>query len=294
MIIDRHPHNNINFCHIAPTKFLADYTSTNGAHLLLAHLVEEDPAYADYYANLNDGRLKILDNSAFEMFKRGQEMYPSNKLVEMGKKCKADVIVLSDYPRMPWQVTVDAAHNLIPEFKDAGFGTFFVPQSELGDVDGILKSYQWALENEEVDLIGVSILGCPTAFNIVEQKYDSQVSDPAFRLQRFLSRWKMFRTLEDAGLLQYESAIKRFHCLGMTDGPQEIDLLKEYTQYIYSWDSSAAVWAGLNGVKFDTSPSGLRYGKVESEVDFGYAHDVQSMRACVMNNIQVIDNLCQK
>ena len=114
-MIDRNPYNPINFCHIAPTKHLAEATATNGAHLLLAHLVEEDPRYTEYYANLDDGKLKIMDNSAFEMFKHGKPMYPSEKLAELGEKCATDYIVLTDYPKDDWQRTRDKAIEMRSE-----------------------------------------------------------------------------------------------------------------------------------------------------------------------------------
>lgn len=281
----------VKFCHISPTKFLSNFTTTNGAHLLLAHLVEEDPAYADYYANLDDSKVKILDNSAFEMYKRGEPMYDSSKLITMAKRCKADIIVLSDYPKQPWTKTKLAAENLIPQFKDSGFGTFYVPQGELSDLTGVLRSFEWGLQNKEIDLIGVSILTCPTAFGIEDTKYNEKDPNKAFKLQRFLSRWKMFRELDRAGFLDTK-AIKRFHCLGMTEGPNEIQLLEPYHRYIYSWDSSAAVWAGINGVQFDHSPSGLTYGKIDSEVDFSYSHEIPTHTKIIHSNIQYINNLC--
>ncbi len=119
----------ISFAHISPTHNLEELTQTNGAHLILAHLVEEDEKYRDFYLNLKDGKPKILDNSAFERFKAGEPMYPSNKLIEMGKAVNADYIVMSDYPNEPSQKTIDAALELAPVFKKAGFKTFFVPQS---------------------------------------------------------------------------------------------------------------------------------------------------------------------
>lgn len=283
----------IKFCHIAPTKKLSTMTARNGAHLLLAHLVEQDEEYANYYANLADGKVKIMDNSAFEMFKQGRPMYDSSKLVEMGQRCKADVIVMSDYPKEHWTKTMQAAQRMIPELKAAGFGTFFVPQGEFGDVEGVLNSFKWAIENPDVDLIGMSILTCPIAFEVNESAHGNEKRHDAYKLQRFLSRWKMFKALDEANLLTV-GALKKFHCLGMTDGPNEIELLKEFHPYIYSWDSSAAVWAGLNGVAFDRSPSGLQYGKVESEVDFGYNHDVPTLNKMVEFNIEYINRLCQK
>ncbi len=44
----------INFCHITPTPFLEVFAPMSGAHLILAHLVESDPTYAKFYADLDD------------------------------------------------------------------------------------------------------------------------------------------------------------------------------------------------------------------------------------------------
>lgn len=296
MHIDRTRTNPINFCHISPTPYLKEFTGTNGAHLLLAHLVEEDPRYTEYYANLDDGKLKIMDNSAFEMFKQGRPMYDSDKLIEMGKRCKADVIVMSDYPKEAWTKTRDAAIRMSSELKGAGFQTFYVPQSELADIEGVTQSFEWALTSQDkVDLIGMSILTCPIAFNVNESKHGDGKRNDAYKLQRFLSRWRMFSHLKERGLLG-PHAWKRFHCLGMTDGPNEIRLLQDagFAEYIYSWDSSAAVWAGLNRVPFDGSPSGLQNGKLESEVDFNHDHAVSIEYLEVQRNIDIINNICQR
>lgn len=268
--ISRDPLNPIHFCHIAPTQHLEGATFTNGSHLLLAHLIETDEEYANYYANLNDGKVKIMDNSAFEMFKQNRPMYPSDKLIEMGARVEADVIVMSDYPKQDWRITRDKAIEMIPQLRASGFGTFYVPQSELGDIAGLLDSFEWALNNPGIDLIGVSILACPVAFSLDESHGGAR--NDAYKLQRFLSRWKLFNLLNERGLLFDKKSHKRFHCLGMTDGPNEVELLNNsgFRPYIYSWDSSAAVWAGLNNIPFDRSPSGLIGGKFEVEVDFNY------------------------
>lgn len=281
----------INFCHISPTKYLAKYTRDNGAHLILAHLVEEDPEYRDYYANLKDGKYKIMDNSAFEMFKLGLPMYESSKLIEMGHQCKADCIVLSDYPKQPSRVTVDAAKALIPEFKAAGFDTFFVPQSELGDMTDYINAVEWALKNPDIKLIGLSILGTPIACGVDETTFESGKRSDAYKMQRYLSRLAVFRELEKRKLLGVKS-IKRFHCLGMVDGPKEIDLLREYHNHIFSWDSSAAVWAGINGHRFDNSPTGLMHGKFEKEVDFSF--EGEHSPTLTYDNIEYINNLSNK
>lgn len=286
--------SDIQFCHIAPINLLEKVSKYNKSHLMLAHLVEESDEYADFYKNLNigDGSEKILDNSAFEKFKRGEPMYDSSKLIDMGKSCNATVIVMSDYPKEHWTKTRDAAIELAPVFKQHGFKTFYVPQSELGDLEGYLQSVFWAIENPDIDLIGLSILGCPIALGINESKHGEEgTRNDAYKLQRYLSRYTIFKHIVSrATETQLELLKKSIHCLGLVDGPEEIELLKEFHEYIYSWDSSSAVWAGIQGKRYDQSPTGLINGKIESEVDF---HINDEYNADIEYNIELINNLCK-
>ena len=281
----------INFCHIAPTSTLKTFCIGRSFHLALAHLIETDDEYTQFYRTekqTNDCTI-IMDNSAFEMYKQGREMYPSNKLIEMGNKIRADYIVMSDYPGQASKVTIQAAQNMAPQLKAAGFGTFFVPQSEEGDIQDYLGAYEWAADNPDlVDYIGVSILGAPLAFGVERDN----------KLQRFMSRWEVMRLLEQRGTLErIRNNGQKIHFLGMVDGPKEIALVQKYHDYINTWDSSAAIWAGLNGVSFDSSPTGLINGKFEQEVDFNYIMPEDSNN-CVnellitLRNINVINEMC--
>ena len=90
----------MNFCHITPTRYLDIFASGRRTHLLLAHLVEEDAKYTEWYAEekTKSSCQIILDNSAFEMFSRGLPMYDSSKLVSLAEKVNADYVVMTDYP----------------------------------------------------------------------------------------------------------------------------------------------------------------------------------------------------
>jgi|TARA_B110000467_G_scaffold96790_1_gene87548 hypothetical protein len=274
------------FAHITPTAYLDLFAADRPFHLTLAHLIEEDPVYTNWYAQRDLSRgmspyVNIMDNSAFEMYKQGREMYPSDKLIEMGTKVGADYIVMSDYPGQPSQVTIDKAVEMAPELREAGFGTFFVPQSSEGDLEDLIDAFDWASKSEHVDYIGVSILAVPIAYGVEKDN----------KLQRFLSRWKFMQELEERGILDnIKDNGKKIHFLGMVDGPNECTLVQEYLWSIDTWDSSAAVWAGMCGIDFDNSPSGLTDGKNEIEVDFGHdTGDVQDIVRAI-NNIKVIDN----
>ena len=270
----------IKFCHISPTHHLDDFTFLSGAHLLLAHLVEESPTYRSYWKNLDDGKEKILDNSAFEMFQRGEEMMDPSKLIDLGKEVRADYIVMSDYPNEPAIKTMHCARKQTPEFRNAGFKTFFVPQSREGNYKEYIECFLWGHKN--ADKIGISIIGCPNAFGVLNNP-----------LQRFNSRrWFLQLLMKDSKVSIHE--ITNLHFLGMLDGPNEIDFVREFHSMIDSWDSSAAIWAGLNGIEFDETPTGLVNGKYEKEVDFDFITYNSNLISSAHKNAMTINKKCSQ
>ncbi len=244
------------FCHIAPTDFL-ELVKGRTHHLTLAHLVDTSEDYTEFYKDQNC--VNIMDNSAFEMYKQGKPMLTPMKVLEMAQKIKANYVVMSDYPGEHSSKTIQAAIDLAPLFTAQGFGTFFVPQSKIGDKEDLINAFDWASTSKHVDYIGVSILGVPNAYSV----------EKGNKLQRFVARFMFMQELEDRGILyRIRRNKKKIHFLGMVDGPNEIKLMEPYRDYIDTWDSSAAVWLGLNGGSFDSSPTGIYDGKYEKEVNF--------------------------
>ena len=265
------------FCHIVPTPHL-NLVAHKNVHLVLAHLIEEDEEYCEFYKN-SSAEL-IMDNSAFEMYKRNEPMYPTEKLIDMAKKVGATYVVMSDYPKEPIKKTMDAAVEMIPQLKEAGFGTFFCPQSEEGDLEGLIAAYGWAFHNPNIEYVAFSILNIPLAYGV----------ESGNKMQKFLSRWMFMKELSRRfDLAKIHKNGTKFHFLGMTEGPNEIELMREFTNLIDTWDSSAAVWAGLHGIAFDNSPTGLINGKFETEVDFNYSGGDTKM---AISNMRYIDSLC--
>ena len=76
----------------------------------------------------------------------------------------------------------------------------------------------------------------------------------------------------------------------MVDGPNECSLIQDYLWAVDSWDSSAAVWAGMCDISFDNSPSGLIDGKNEIEVDFDHKVGDIANIALAMKNMKYIDD----
>ena len=277
------------FAHITPTAYLDLFATGRPFHLTLAHLVEQDDEYAKWYSRRDLSRslmpfLNIMDNSAFEMYKQGRPMYETDKLIPMAEKVAADYVVMSDYPGHPSSKTINKAREMAPELRQAGFGTFFVPQSMENDKQDLIRAFDWAASADEVDYIGVSILAVPIAYGVEKDN----------KLQRFLSRWKFMKELSDLGILdKIKDNGKRIHFLGMVDGPNEIELVRDFLPYINTWDSSAAIWAGLSNIKFDKSPTGLYHGKHEKEVDFSHKDADNQKLGKAMYNMRYIDMLLE-
>lgn len=219
------------FCVIAPIAYLEDYATQSHTHLALAHLVDSYPEYAEFYRSMADrGDFIIMDNGAFEL---GQSYDPS-KLAELGHNCGANAIVLPDYPGQLSSLTVNAAIEWIPYLKEEGFKVMFVPQSVKGDLEDWIESYLWAAHHPDIDIVGMSILGIPTALPHVPKSY---------------ARVVMTELLIDRGIF---NKYKHHHYLGLNAGPNvEIPALLEM-EALTTCDSSNPVWAGVNWLRYNT------------------------------------------
>lgn len=236
---------------IAPTAYLETYSSQSRFHLVLAHLVDTDNAYADFYRQSSTlGDYIIMDNGAFEL----GESYEPAKLIQLGERIAADAIVLPDYPGQSSKVTVDAALEWGNEIKDADFQVMFVPQSTVGDQEDWINSYKWAAQTPWIDIIGMSILGIPNAFG-------SQI-------ERAYARVVMTKLLIDRGIFAFD---KYHHYLGLNAGPAlEIPSLISMGT-MNSCDSSGPVWAGICGQMYtEAADSYLSTRKIDKHVDFNY------------------------
>ncbi|MEM4258049.1 MAG: hypothetical protein QXL17_02715 [Candidatus Thermoplasmatota archaeon] len=190
----------------------------------------------------------MMDNSAYEL----KEPYAPNKLIELGQKCGAHAIVLPDYPFQPGQKTIDAAIKFIPQFRDFGFKTFFVPQSKEGDLKDYIETYKWAATNPDIDIIGMSILGIPNAI---------PYCNPAY------ARVVITQILIDLGIFNFD---KHHHYLGLNAGPAlEIPTLIRMGA-LDTVDSSGPVWAAILGHAYTKEADSYQMvSKLKLSVDFG-------------------------
>jgi hypothetical protein len=275
------------FCTIAPTAYLDDYARYTGSpyHLLLAHLL--DPISEDYdmdYANFykttkRSGETYIMDNGCFE---KGESYAPS-RLVEVGKQVGADVLVLPDYPWQNWKKTQEAAIRYIPEFKENGFRTFYVPQGETGKWNDWLTGFEWALFNPDIDVIGMSILSFPIALPNYPKCYARVVA--ADRVRQWLDA-------DSARAAAFES--KHIHWLGLLSPGLEVESLLKLGM-VDTLDSSGPVQYGHCGIHYNP------FGESWSSVDKQYVPEVnfsgprnKHAAPIIEHNLKMIQSLFDK
>jgi hypothetical protein len=236
------------FCIIAPTPYLESFAAQSASHLVLAHLVDTDDRYTEFYASLDkDEHFIIMDNGAFEL----GESYAPEKLISLAQRCNADVIVLPDYPGCPGSKTINAAEDLIHQVKEAGFKTMFVPQSEVGNAEDWIATYAWAASHPDIDVIGMSILGIPNAIPHINRSY---------------ARVVMTSILLERDLFNKE---KHHHYLGLNAGPA-LELPSLLSMGVMdTCDSSGPVWAGITGHRYcPNTDSFMATSKVAMHVNF--------------------------
>ena len=252
------------FCIITPTDYLDDYASQSSMHLVLAHLVAEDEDYANFYESRKE--FKIMDNGAFEL----GESYKPEELINLGRRCGADAIVLPDYPAQPAARTINAALELMDDVKNAGFFTFFAPQSDIDDMEGWIEAYQWASDQDEIDIIGMSILAIPNAIPHIPKPY---------------ARVVMTQILIDRGIFADH---KYHHYLGLNSGPNlEVPPLITLGA-LDSCDSSNPVWAGICGNMYSEMHDSYTTRKIDKHVDFAYPWTENGyVHRAIQNNIDM-------
>ena len=260
------------FCFITPISYLDMFAVASDRHLVLAHLVDQNDVYANFYKTRSElGDYIMMDNSAYEL----HEPYSPEKLKSLAEKCGAHAIVLPDYPFQEAEVTIEAAREFAPQFKAAGYHTFFVPQSQKGDLEDWIRAYTWARDNPDIDIIGMSILGIPNALPSV---------DPAY------ARVVMTAILQSTGVFAHGKA---HHYLGLNAGPGlEIPSLLRM-RALTSIDSSGPVWAGIFGHAYSTEYDSLQaVKKLKSVVDFNIPRtkDNATLKR-IVNNVSMTNAL---
>ncbi len=280
----------IKFAHIMPTSYLREIGHLSSCDLVLAHELKANTKYREWFSTnpskcLYRGQTilvkRIMDNGAFEL---GQSMEP-DQLLDLARDCHATHIVLPDYPGLDPEMTIDSARRWAPIFNQNGFRTLFVPQGRIGNIDDILRCLRYAVRDQYINEIALSIIAIPNAYGVYDKPF-----------HRTLSRWKFLKELPQLDRSIFlELRDIPMHMLGLLDGVQEIALVKQASTCmgynIQSWDSSAAVWYAHNNESVDDgTPFGRLHGKMSKEVDFNADCNNKSLELA-RRNIRIIEDL---
>lgn len=252
------------YCYIAPIEYLELIPTNSHMHLTLAHLLK-DKKYVEYYkSQYKLGKTIILDNSAFE-FKRPLSTKEIFDLIDI-HNFKADYIVAPDYPFKEWQKTYDSTSIFKEEVKKYSdeIGIMSVPQSLENDVDGWIECWMQMVNDDDIDIIGYSILGIPNAF-----KRETGTNDISFNRMYCLS---LLRNLLDKDEHLHNNFNKKWHHLLGASDIREIKI-QHNIGIMNSIDSSSVFWSGINHKLYDDSYGGLKDGKVKLPVDFYVKYD---------------------
>jgi hypothetical protein len=189
---------------------------------------------------------------AFE--KVGGEKYLDNSFFELGY-CIEPVDMLKAAAMVNATVLIcpDGTTEGLELFKSSGLRVMCIPKTP--------EQFVEFMGDENIDLVGVSeehlaYRHCPGA------------------------RYELFRDH-----ITEDMPAKKIHLLGATDSCWELGMLSPYSKWIYSWDSSAAVWQGYN-----SSLLSLQTRKNTESVDF--SADVE-WNQYMENNIKFLEAITQ-
>ncbi|MCI4435434.1 MAG: hypothetical protein JHC33_01305 [Ignisphaera sp.] len=116
----------------------------------------------------------------------------------------------------------DGTKDGLNEFKAEGYKVMCIPKNQQQFCEFML--------DKDIDMVGVS-----------EEHLDYRHSPGA--------RYELFRDNISSDMPK-----KKIHLLGATDSCWELGMLSPYSDWIYSWDSSAAIWQGFCGELLTTQP----------------------------------------
>lgn len=210
------------FCPIAPTAYLERYAGRSNTHLVLAQLAGSDPRYFEYYrGRVQAGDVVILDNGAYE-----GKLVDTKELMRISEELEPTVLVVPDKIG-----DYNESQRLMEDFYNLFYADFsaYAPQLMLTlQQDAGADIFTWAAQYVEYRTMAQWI-GLPRVLG--------------------WARPQLIHGLQILGL--WDGTVKH-HALGMNAG--SLDELKKLAELgVYSCDSSAPVWRGLNGFGLDST-----------------------------------------
>lgn len=253
---------------ISPTPWLEKFSTQGDLHLVLAHKVLEDRAYADFYTNSK--LYKILDSSVYEL---GTPVEDS-LLIDTAMRIKADEITLPDYPGDA-SLTVKASqkvHVLLQKYFPAK-SRMIIPQGET------IQEWFWCLKElldlctgirRELVVIGLPFRNCNLFSNLNNSNRPGRVNI--------------------SEVLNTYLAGHDIHLLGGGSNPVELSCYLKGILKVRSVDSAIPIIAGALNERFDEDKGWERKGRV---LDWNNAEYTEDQVRAIQFNIHMIKRWSQ-
>ena len=211
--------------------------------------------------NYNKGLNMVLTHLVLEdpeyrkVFKSIEgEKYLDNSFFELGYCMPPDeMLVAAEMVDATVLICPDGTREGLDLFKQNNYKVMCIPKSP--------EQFKEFMLDEDIDLVGVS-----------EEHLDYRHSPGA--------RYELFRDhLVDT------MPKKKIHLLGATDSCWELGMLMPFNEYIYSWDSSAAVWQGHLG-------NYIRHQTRKDCTSVDFSAQVE-LNGCIYSNLKFLRDLTQ-
>ncbi len=254
---------------ISPTKLIEDFHGD--FHLALSHLIGGSFYKNKYVRTLLSTRLPIiLDNGLFENGK--PEAVTS--LFKKARMLGAHTVFCPDtlYNRKKTEATLI---KIAKEY-EGPIGLGFVVQAD--NVKDYIESYQWAVEQPQITLIGLSILAIPKAFKEITGTDD--ITTNRIRCLKMLSE-----------LPKHKSS----HLLGLGNSYRDVEYAVKNCKWIVSHDSSSAVWNAIQRKAIDPITLDVVGGKTPIPVDFNWEGELDNEQVrLIQSNMRVVRKLVKQ
>lgn len=271
----------IRLCNIVPVSYLG-ITDTQKTHWISTRMAENNTEYREFYKLLKEAYPN------YHCYLDARDADGSmQEVINLANDLNVDTVVIPNSSEYLVSVNESLAKKWFPALKLANLRTMFIPKAAFNDSLGFFKSFSWALNDKSVDMIGVSTDYCATAFGVEDEsniELETPFIDTTYPMQRYLSRWHLFNALGQLKLLNNMNSHKKFHCLDL-NGVREIELLSSFHKFIFSWHTSEPFWLAYNKAMYDSSPTSLRHGGVNTTFDYmaPYIDDVEINKGITHN-----------
>jgi len=254
---------------IAPTELIEDFHGD--FHLALSHLIGGSFYKNKYVRALLSTRIPIfLDNGLFENGKPEA----ATSLFKKAKMLGAEIVFCPDV--LFDRKKTEAAFLKIAKDYNGSAQLGFVVQAN--NVKDYIESYQWAVEQSQIALIGLSILAIPKAFEELTGTKDIVTN-----------------RIECLRVLNALDKKKHSHLLGAGSSMRDIDYAAKNCKWIISHDSSSSVWSGIQRKGIDAVTLEVQGGKSPIPVDFNWNEELDGEQIrLIQSNMRIVKKIAKQ